>query len=353
MIINRKFDNEVESWNYESTFSFNNDLFDSKQESYMYLFNTGHSSEDKITFLIGSIFTSKNNSDNKSNFFVILYWLTLNLESEEWKLIQFRNVLDNKLKLNWPKYITIYNSNQLQFNLTIVGEGRMDADKDDKTDSNNLNSKQFLFNNFKLNLFFYLNLVKNKDIVQNTVNDEEYNNFNLDIEECDLNDIYNSLEMRIISENNGTVLQTYDLTSHQWICSLSTNDQSPSIALRHDVDVFIFELQQNELKHIDVIDAFGYIQASKIKKRFVSIGKNLNKNWSHAVIADSELNLYIYWKTKEQRQSLKYGNQAIVTLDGNSNCNQGLYSTVLDNENLIYILTNDYLNLIRFKDETD
>lgn len=184
-------------------------------------------------------------------------------------------------------------------------------------------------------------------------NDEEYKNYNFDYEECDLNDLIN-LEMRIISGNDGTLLQTYDLTSHQWICSLSTNNQSASIALRHDVDVFIFELQQNDqLKHIDVIDAFGYIQASKTKKRFISIGKDFSKNWSHAIIADSERNLYIYWKTKEQRQSLKFGNQTIVTLDGNNNCNQGLYSTVIDNENFIYILTNDNLNLIRFKDETD
>lgn len=141
LIINRKFDNEVECWNYENTFTLNNDQLDSKQDSYMYLFNTGHSSKDKITFLIGSIFTSKNNSDSKCNFFAALYWLTLNLQSEEWKLIHCRNVLDNKLKFNWPKYTAIYCTNQLEFNLVIVGEGRMNDEKDDPTDSNNQKSK--------------------------------------------------------------------------------------------------------------------------------------------------------------------------------------------------------------------
>jgi hypothetical protein len=109
--------------------------------------------------------------------------------------------------------------------------------------------------------------------------------------------------------------------------NLRPNDP-PAIVLRFDHDACVF-LQTNSsnvqdsskwnLRHVGTLAAFGYIQASKQQKKFITC----NGNMDYGIISESERHIFVYkrsdnWseglKNRKGRQ-VKIGQQKLVELE--------------------------------------
>ena len=71
----------------------------------------------------------------------------------------------------------------------------------------------------------------------------------------------------------------------------------PSLCIRHDVDGLIWHLhtissdnEQTPWTHEATLNAFGYVQASKQNRKFLSIPSD----YSYALISDLQTHLYLY-----------------------------------------------------------
>ncbi|KAI7697703.1 hypothetical protein SSS_04045 [Sarcoptes scabiei] len=176
------------------------------------------------------------------------------------------------------------------------------------------NVDQQSFSSFRMN---------RQDLIDKN-NDEIISNFDINIEECDLTDFYSSLRLTIFDVSSGSIIKEISLGQNQWICSIPNRitqrlNNLSLLALRNDVDAFIYRIEIGpddcHLKHIGVIDAFGYVQASKIHKHFVTILRDRSKNDSFnlSVIADGDLNLLLYWK--KNLSDRRFGNHHIIHLN--------------------------------------
>lgn len=110
--------------------------------------------------------------------------------------------------------------------------------------------------------------------------------------------------------------------------------QPPSLAIRNDVDVFLW-LPQNattnqlnshsdainwQLQHEGTINAFGYIQASKQQKKYLRCSPDM----SYALICEPHRHIFIYKMGHAGASGLKHrtsgakvniGQQKLVTMD--------------------------------------
>lgn len=215
-------------------------------------------------------------------------------------------------------------------------------------------------------------------------NDEMISNFDINIEECDLTDFYSSLRLTIFDVSSGSIIKEISLGQNQWICSIPNRitqrlNNLSLLALRNDVDAFIYRIEIGpddcHLKHIGVIDAFGYVQASKIHKHFVTILSDRSKNDSFnlSVIADGDLNLLLYWKKNlsdrrfgnhhiihlnehqletQNDSSLTEGKNRIETIRGLANASFRFNIDSENEEEFFYVLTDSYLHSIRINTTT-
>ena len=132
-------------------------------------------------------------------------------------------------------------------------------------------------------------------LVDFTETDEDikqpYNNQQL--EECDE---YTNENETFLTRFHG---DTHQIT-HQGIIPnqiLFTTLNPPSLCIRHDVDGLIWHLhtissdnEQTPWIHEATLNAFGYVQASKQNRKFLSIPSD----YSYALISDLQTHLYLY-----------------------------------------------------------
>ncbi|XP_050301405.1 nudC domain-containing protein 1 isoform X1 [Anthonomus grandis grandis] len=114
------------------------------------------------------------------------------------------------------------------------------------------------------------------------------------IEECDFETDKSEIFDRISGVTNETTHRIH-LGSHQVILSpYITSEWPPALGIRHDVDVCIWQplLEGDNFtcKHEGTLLAFGYVQASKTNRKFVTCSPNLN----YAVVSESAGHIFIY-----------------------------------------------------------
>jgi len=118
-----------------------------------------------------------------------------------------------------------------------------------------------------------------------------------ELEECD----YGTEETSILSAFDRQQLTFHFQTSISSNQILFTNaavsgNESPMICLRHDVDGIVWQPTQDQefinrpFKHLASLHAFGYVSASKTRRRFLTA----SSDFSYAVIADVDRHVYVY-----------------------------------------------------------
>ncbi|XP_066156730.1 nudC domain-containing protein 1 [Euwallacea fornicatus] len=118
------------------------------------------------------------------------------------------------------------------------------------------------------------------------------------IEECDFEGDKSETFERICGITSKPTHRVH-LGSHQVILSPYLNcDWPPALGIRHDVDICLwqplFEGESFRCKHEGTLLAFGYVQASKTNRKFVTCSPNL----SYAVISEASGHIFIYQQNK-------------------------------------------------------
>ncbi|XP_039438673.1 nudC domain-containing protein 1 [Culex pipiens pallens] len=152
-------------------------------------------------------------------------------------------------------------------------------------------------------------------------------NLTSQLEECDFGIVGSG-------EETEYTLERFDATSHAVthktflggngpLFSLPLRPEfPPAIALRHDVDACLWLQQPGDewsLRHEGTLHAFGYVQASKQQRKFLSCSPDL----SYALICEAERHIFIY-KASYGAEGLRHrngpqvsiGQQKLVSLEG-------------------------------------
>ncbi|KAK3772897.1 hypothetical protein RRG08_024082 [Elysia crispata] len=122
------------------------------------------------------------------------------------------------------------------------------------------------------------------------------------LEECDAVDGDGVVLSRIDGETHNVTHKA--IANNQYLFSVCTDPSlSPAVCLRHDVDGFLWQTStdsdtptdktlstQCPWKHIGVLNAFGYVLASKTQRRFCTCAPDM----SVAVVADAQRHVYLY-----------------------------------------------------------
>ncbi|KAK0061731.1 nudC domain-containing protein 1 [Biomphalaria pfeifferi] len=178
------------------------------------------------------------------------------------------------------------------------------------------------------------------------------------LEECDALDEEGTIIMRIDGELHQITHKI--IANNQFLFStILTPDKAPAICLRHDVDGFLWQLSNTVLpakspwEHVGVLNAFGYVLASKQQKRFSSCSPDM----SVAAIADSQRHIYLYKqevsvltplrnrKTGQQIKSV--AKQQVLSLDASPDVILGIKLTnskmfiATEQKILVYVMKTD------------
>lgn len=128
----------------------------------------------------------------------------------------------------------------------------------------------------------------------------------------------------------------------------AVNKQSASFCTRHDVDGLVWnptsEKDEFPYKHTATFNALGYVQASKVKRRFISAPSD----YSYVAIADTDRHIYVYRQPsaintdlrnrKTGRKTKSVSTQQLISLE-NTDSIYGLSTT----RNAVYVLTKSTL----------
>ncbi|ENN73113.1 hypothetical protein HUJ04_008700 [Dendroctonus ponderosae] len=114
------------------------------------------------------------------------------------------------------------------------------------------------------------------------------------IEECDFETDKAETFQRISGVTNKPTHQVH-LGSHHVLLSPFLDSQSvPALGIRHDVDVCLWQPTWNgqdfTCQHQGTLLAFGYVQASKTNRKFLTCSQNLD----YAVVSESAGHIFIY-----------------------------------------------------------
>ncbi|KAH9515699.1 NudC domain-containing protein 1 [Bulinus truncatus] len=115
------------------------------------------------------------------------------------------------------------------------------------------------------------------------------------LEECDAVDEDGIVIIRIDGETH-KITHKVNASNQFLFSTIFSADKAPVMCLRHDVDGFLWQLTDTvqpskcPWEHIGVLNAFGYVLASKQQRRFSSCSPDM----SVAAIADSQRHIYIY-----------------------------------------------------------
>ena len=120
-------------------------------------------------------------------------------------------------------------------------------------------------------------------------------------------------------------------------------DEPPMFCVRHDIDALLWQplitpiAKEFPCQHIGTFNALGYVQASKVDKKFISCSNNL----TFAAICDCSRNVYVYLQPEEKATvALQY----VHTMARNNSDILGLQATTTG---LLFILTNEELTVIK------
>lgn len=209
-------------------------------------------------------------------------------------------------------------------------------------------------------------------------------------ESCDLTDSTSSLLMTRFDCQSGIVLQEFDLSSQQWLFSMSNysaQNRLPFFVTRHDVDAFIYEPQSImstaeagdgqlkgetfTVKHTDSFPAFGYVFASKQHRRFVTFCQTVSSSstvFNNALI-DNWMDQLLYVYNKPVNQESPNGQQFLFYYNSNNEAPKKTDRSIINGlcalpslststnekssnadrtKSAVYVLTEDTLYLIRF-----
>lgn len=204
-------------------------------------------------------------------------------EESEWKFVQKENSNNFEIKLKkYSKNVSWQNLFLENDNFKLIGCSIIKSTQQEALDNRiNENKGEFL-----------------SDI-------EKYSN---QLEDIDQMDEYTSLVLTNFQYKTGEILSEYDLSSQQFLFSLPplNANKLPYIGLRNDVDAFLYSFGKNDNPnklslfpiHMATFNALGFIQASKVNKRFMTLCQINQPDvplFTYAFIADSENNIYLYW----------------------------------------------------------
>ncbi|KAL1518026.1 hypothetical protein ABEB36_001712 [Hypothenemus hampei] len=119
------------------------------------------------------------------------------------------------------------------------------------------------------------------------------------IEECDFETDKSEVFLRISGLSNKVTHQIH-LGSHQVLLSQYLDSvQPPALGIRRDVDVCLWQPKLDQdgnffCKHEGTLLAFGYVQASKTNRKYLSCSPNL----SYSVVSESAGHIFIYRQNK-------------------------------------------------------
>lgn len=192
-------------------------------------------------------------------------------------------------------------------------------------------------------------------------NAQPVSDLNSQIEECDFGD--NG------QDNNEYFIERLECVSHRATHKIFLSCNHPlfaitlrpgfpkALAIRNDVDCCLWlqsQLQPNDdwsLKHEGTLHAFGYVQASKRDRKYLSTSPDL----SVAVISESIRHLFIYKKSystagglrKRSGPQLQIGQQKLVALDGTHGEILGIH---VEND-VVLLLTENSILCLQIGDE--
>lgn len=115
------------------------------------------------------------------------------------------------------------------------------------------------------------------------------------VEECDIN---TSPVFGRYERANHSQTHSIGLSGCNYLFSVSLEaGKAPGLVLRHDVDACLFDMSEKEFspKHVGTLNAFGYVQASKQQKKYLTCAPDT----SYAVIAESSQHIFLY---RQKRQ---------------------------------------------------
>lgn len=174
------------------------------------------------------------------------------------------------------------------------------------------------------------------------------------LEECDAMSCDTVVFVRMSAETHSASHEV-SLSSFQWLFKVHCDpEKAPAICLRHDVDACVWQFENTEnnkkewpYKHTGSFFAFGYVQASKNQKKYLTCPPDL----SYVTICETTRHIYLYRQpsaiTGELRNRTSgkkvetVSKQQLINLDTNEQI-LGVFAT----NSLLYVLTENIVHVL-------
>lgn len=278
-----------------------------KQSSHVHLLNS-MVAESKLSFVYGIVIENTSSLSNGSSKFSCLLQSVTFENQNGWRLLESSRKCFHEYGTVWPKLVELEAVDGLH--LIIVSNKIMKL-------VDGLELKPILVDCHNQDGPSTENLVDSSS--KPTPNSQfNLNNQLEDVDDAEMNEVQ---LLQRVSIETGSLLDHYDLTfKHVLFILPCFNSNSIQIVVRHEVDALVYELkssgQKFTAKHVGTFDAFGYIQASKVNRVFMSMGQVVDgPSYPCAVIAESTSTLYFYWKAPSANE----GRQFIARLESTAN----------------------------------
>ncbi|KAG1687972.1 hypothetical protein DVH05_004491 [Phytophthora capsici] len=157
-------------------------------------------------------------------------------------------------------------------------------------------------------------------------------------EECDSGDPNAKASLLLVNVEQKVVQEILDINcmDFQFLCSSAcSSDFNPTLLFRNDVHGLVFEpsveLTRLSLRHTTTLPAFGFVQASKQEKKFMSF----HPTGTFACIGEFERRVFVYQGSRtEEERKLHTRQQHVVELG-----DQQLLGLQIVNDDTILVLT--------------
>jgi len=116
-----------------------------------------------------------------------------------------------------------------------------------------------------------------------------------ELEECDVGGD-ETATMAVFDRKTLAFVHVTSTAANQvlFVAPSTSNEECPALCLRHDVDGLVWQPSPTEsarpFRHVAALHAFGYVAASKTRRRFLAAAAD----FSFAVIADVDRHVYVY-----------------------------------------------------------
>ncbi|KAL0270912.1 UNVERIFIED_CONTAM: hypothetical protein PYX00_008182 [Menopon gallinae] len=174
------------------------------------------------------------------------------------------------------------------------------------------------------------------------------------LEECDAMSCDTVVCVRMSAETHSASHEV-SLSSFQWLFKVHCDpEKAPAICLRHDVDACVWQFENTQdsekewpYKHIGSFFAFGYVQASKNQKKYLTCPPDL----SYATVCETTRHIYIYRQPSAVTGELRnrtsgkkvetVSKQQLINLETNEQI-LGVFAT----NSLLYVLTENIVHVL-------